>query len=288
MQKDFCVITLNLGAHYIEEMPALPAKEIESLKNLIERSTKIVVFTGAGISTESGVSDYRSKGGIWDRFQPVTIQEFLADEGKRREYWRRKKEMYAEMREAEPNAGHRAIARLEKPRKGGGTPHAGEVTLPGRQAGSPLLGVITQNIDGLHQTAGNQRVVEIHGTNREVICLTCGRVDPFETAYERLLAGEEIPLCLHCGGLLKPNTISFGQALDPDVLNLAVTWARSCDLMLAVGSTLIVEPAASLPRLAKRAGAKLVIVNRDPTPLDSSADLVIRETAGPVLEAAIP
>lgn len=249
-------------------------KEIQELRALLEKASRIVVFTGAGISTESGVSDYRSKGGIWDRFQPVTIQEFLADEEKRREYWRRKKEMYAEMRDAKPNQGHLAIARLEKIRRG-------EVT-------SPLLGVITQNIDGLHQKAGNQKVVEIHGTNREVICLTCGRIDPFETAYERLLAGEEIPLCLHCGGLLKPNTISFGQALDPDVLNLAVTWARSCDLMLAVGSTLIVEPAASLPRLAKRGDARLVIVNRDPTPLDESADLVIHQTAGPVLEAAIP
>lgn len=241
--------------------------EIQRLRNLIQEASRIVVFTGAGISTESGVSDYRSKGGIWDRFQPVTIQEFLADEEKRKEYWRRKKELYAEMREAKPNAGHLAIHRLEKQGK--------------------LTGVITQNIDGLHQRAGNQKVLELHGTNREVICLTCGRVDPFEPVYERLLGGEEIPLCRPCGGLLKPNTISFGQALDPDVLNLAVTWARSCDLMLAVGSTLIVEPAASLPRLAKGSQAKLVIINRDPTPLDSSADLVIRETAGLLLDKAI-
>lgn len=241
--------------------------EIEKLRNLIRESSRIVIFTGAGISTESGVSDYRSKGGIWDRFQPVTIQEFLADEGKRREYWRRKKEMYAEMRKAEPNAGHLAIVRLEKLGK--------------------LVGVITQNIDGLHQKAGHQRVLELHGTNRETTCLTCNRVDPFEPVYERLLAGEEIPLCLHCGGLLKPNTISFGQALNPEVLNLAVTWVRSCDLMLAVGSTLIVEPAASLPRLVKHSGAKLVIINRDPTPLDSLADLILQGTAGPLLEKAI-
>lgn len=249
-------------------MTAPRPNEIEKLQSLLREASRIVVFTGAGISTESGVSDYRSKGGIWDRFQPVTIQEFLADEGKRREYWRRKKEMYAEMREAKPNAGHLAIARLEKQGK--------------------LTGVITQNIDGLHQRAGNQKVLELHGTNREVICLTCGRVDPFEPVYERLLGGEEIPLCRPCGGLLKPNTISFGQALEPDVLNLAVTWARSSDLMLAVGSTLIVEPAASLPRLAKqRPGAKLVIINRDPTPLDSLADLVLRGQAGPLLEKAI-
>lgn len=248
-------------------MPHPPTKEIERLRGLLEESSRIVVFTGAGISTESGVSDYRSKGGLWDRFQPVTIQEFLTDEEKRREYWRRKKEMYAEMQGAEPNAGHRAIARLETLGK--------------------LTGVITQNIDGLHQKAGNQKVLELHGTNREVICLTCSRRDPFDPVYERLLKGEEIPVCLHCGGLLKPNTISFGQALDPDVLNLAVAWARSSDLMLAVGSTLIVEPAASLPRLAKRAGAKLVIVNRDPTPLDSLADLLLQEASGPLLDQAI-
>lgn len=242
--------------------------EIVRLQSLIEESTRIVVFTGAGISTESGIADYRSKGGIWDRFQPVTIQEFLADEEKRREYWRRKKEMFAEMRDAQPNAGHLAIARLEQQGK--------------------LVGVITQNIDGLHQKAGPQKVLELHGTNREVVCLTCGRVDPFDPVYERLQGGEEIPLCLSCGGLLKPNTISFGQALDPDILHLAVNWARSADLLLAVGSTLIVEPAASLPRIAKQAGAKLAIVNRDPTPLDSMADLVLRGTAGPVLRAAIP
>jgi NAD-dependent deacetylase len=241
--------------------------KIEQLKNLIERSSQIAVFTGAGISTESGVSDYRSKGGIWDRFQPVTLQEFLVDPEKRREYWRRKKEMYAEMRDSQPNAGHFAIARLEKQKK--------------------LIGVITQNIDGLHQKAGSQNVLELHGTNREVICLSCGRIGPFDPVYERLLKGEEIPLCNHCGGLLKPNTISFGQALDPDLLNLAFQWAQQCDLLLAVGSTLIVEPAASIPRTAKDCGALLVIINRESTPLDSLADLVIHGTAGNVLDAAI-
>ncbi len=249
-------------------MAVQETKEIQKLKGLVEQSCKIVVFTGAGISTESGVSDYRSKGGIWDRFQPVTIQEFLADEGKRREYWRRKKEMYVEMRDAQPNAGHLAIARLEKSGK--------------------LVGVITQNIDGLHQKAGTQKILELHGTNREVICLQCRKICPFDPIYERLEAGEDIPLCRDCNGLLKPNTISFGQQLDPEVLELAIAWARSADFLLAVGSTLIVEPAASIPRLAKRAGAKLAIINRDLTPADSLADLVIQTTAGPVLEAAIP
>lgn len=243
------------------------AKEPQDLRTLIEQSSRIVVFTGAGISTESGISDYRSKGGIWERFQPVTIQEFLADREKRREYWRRKKEMYAQMRDAQPNAGHLAISRLEKRNK--------------------LIGIITQNIDGLHQKAGNEKVVELHGTNREAICLNCEKVCPFDPIYERLLGGEEIPLCLECGGLLKPNTISFGQALDVEVLNLAVEWSRSSDLLLAIGSTLIVEPAASLPRIAKQAGAKFAIINRDPTPLDSLADLVIHGTAGPILAEII-
>lgn len=262
------IIILVIGFFYsIKEMAVQETKEIQKLRSLIEEGLKIVVFTGAGISTESGISDYRSKGGIWDRFQPITIQEFLADEGKRREYWRRKKEMYAAMRNAQPNIGHLAIARLERSGK--------------------LMGVITQNIDGLHQKAGNQKILELHGTNREVLCLQCHKIDPFEPVYQRLLAGEEIPLCQACGGLLKPNTISFGQELDPAVLEQAVAWMRSADLVLAVGSTLIVEPAASLPRLAQRSGAKLVILNRDPTPLDSVATLVIQETAGPVLQAAV-
>jgi len=219
------------------------------------------------MSTESGISDYRSKGGIWDRFQPVTIQEFLADEEKRKEYWRRKRTMYGEMRDAPPNAGHLAIARLEEQNK--------------------LIGVITQNIDGLHQKAGSKKVIEIHGTNREVICLSCGAIDPFDVVFERIEKGEEVPLCLRCGGLLKPNTISFGQALNQETLERADEWSRNSDLMLAVGSTLVVEPAASLPRIAKQAGAKLVILNRDPTPLDSMADLVLRESIGQALKTAI-
>lgn len=239
----------------------------ETLKALIAKSSHMVVFTGAGISTESGIADYRSQGGIWERYQPVTLQEFLANEEKRREYWRRKKEMYGEIRDSEPNEGHRAIARLEESGK--------------------LLGVITQNIDGLHQKAGSRNVIELHGTNREVICLSCHTKGPFDPVYERLLAGEEIPLCKSCGGLLKPNTISFGQNLDPDVLDRAIQWSRECDLMLAVGSTLIVEPAASLPRIAKKNGALLAIVNRDPTPLDSIADIVAHTRIGTFLSSVV-
>jgi NAD-dependent deacetylase len=236
------------------------------LKKMIQASAKIVVFTGAGISTPSGISDYRSQGGIWNRYQPITYQEFIQDRDKRIEYWKRKKEMYLQIRDAKPNAGHLAITELEKRGK--------------------LLGVITQNIDGLHLRAGNSKVLELHGTNVEVICLDCEKITSFDPVYERLVSGEEVPLCT-CGGLLKPNTISFGQTLNPTVLNQAYEWVETCDMLLAVGSTLIVEPAASLPSMAKHSGASLAIVNREPTPLDDFADLVIHGDASVVLKEAI-
>lgn len=238
------------------------------LRELIESSKRIAAFTGAGISTESGISDYRSQGGLWDRYQVVTLQEFLTDENKRREYWRRKKAMFSQILSSRPNEGHLALARLEKSGK--------------------LAGIITQNIDGLHQEAGSRDVLEIHGTNREVICLDCGDRGPFHPVYERLVAGEEIPLCTACGGLLKPNTISFGQELDGDVLGRAFRLARECDLMIAAGSTLVVEPAASLPRTAKERGARLVIINRDGTPLDFMADLLLHDAIGITLGEAVP
>ena len=239
--------------------------ETKALTQLFRSHGRILVFTGAGISTESGLSDYRSKGGIWERFQPVTIQEFLADEDKRKLYWARKKELYGEMRDALPNSGHLAIAKLAECGK--------------------VLGIITQNIDGLHHMAGNlpETILELHGTNRETICLDCGELCPWQEAYERLQQGEETPLCLKCNGLLKPNTISFGQALDPNVLNKAFGWAEECDLLIACGSTLIVEPAASIPRLAKERGARLVIVNLTETPLDCFADLIIHASIGETL-----
>lgn len=248
----------------------------ESLENALCRlteflraGTKIVVFTGAGISTESGITDYRGKGGLWQRFQPVTIQEFMRDQDKRRAYWTYKKELYREMKKAGPNEGHRAIACLEKSGK--------------------LAGVITQNIDGLHQMAGlsPEKVLELHGSNRKTLCLECGDETGWEETFARLEQNEETPQCLKCGGLLKPATVSFGQNLDSEILTKASMWSQHCDLMLTVGSTLIVEPAASLPRIAKRHGAKLVIVNLSETPLDSMADLLIREKAGNILRRAV-
>ena len=237
--------------------------EISELKKLVAASRKIVFFTGAGISTESGISDYRSLGGVYSRYQPVTIQEFLTSEDSRREFWKRKKEFYQQRQSAKPNVGHRAIAHLES---------QGQVS-----------GVITQNIDGLHQAAGSKKVLEIHGTNQETICLSCEEIVSFEKTYARLIKGEEMPLCLSCGGPLKTNTISFGQELNPDTLQRAFALARNCDLMIAVGSTLVVEPAASIPRRAKEYGAKLVIINRETTPLYTLADLNIGASAGMIL-----
>jgi len=243
--------------------------EAKALTQLFHRHSRILAFTGAGISTESGLSDYRSKGGIWERFQPVTIQEFLADHDKRKLYWARKRELYGEMRHAKPNSGHLAIQKLAERGK--------------------LLGVITQNIDGLHHLAGHlpETILELHGTNRETICLNCGELRPWQEACERLQQGEETPRCLKCNGLLKPNTISFGQTLDPLVLNKAFEWVEVCDLLIVCGSTLVVEPAASMPRRAKEHGARLVIVNLSETPVDPIADLVIRAPIGETLSQSV-
>jgi len=242
---------------------------VRGLFHLISEAERIVVFTGAGISTESGISDYRSKGGLWERFQPVTIQEFVASAEKRKEYWQAKLELYQSFQTTRPNAGHLAITQLETWGK--------------------LRGLITQNIDGLHQMAGTapEKILEIHGSNRETICLDCGDLKPWAEVYERLKNGEEAPLCTKCQGLLKPNTISFGQPLDPHVLQKAVEWSRDCDLFLALGSTLIVEPAASLPRLAKQSGAKLAIITLSETPLDSLSDLRINASISDTLGQAL-
>lgn len=241
--------------------------EIGELKKLIAQSKRIVFFTGAGISTESGISDYRSQGGIYEHYRPVTIQEFMSDEESRKVFWQRKKEFYAQLKNARPNPAHIAIANLE---------HQGKA-----------LGVITQNIDGLHQSAGSKKVLEIHGTNQEIICLSCGEISPSDKVEEFLRSGIEIPLCDTCGGLLKTNTISFGQELNASVLQQAFSWARNCDLMIVVGSTLLVEPAASLPRRAKEHGAQLVIINREATPLYGVADMNIGAAAGLILQEIV-
>jgi NAD-dependent deacetylase len=241
---------------------------LERARELMAECGSAAAFTGAGVSTASGVPDFRSPGGIWSRYRPVTIQEFLASEEARRRYWLYKKETYAEFAGARPNAAHLALARLE--------------------AEGRLLGVITQNIDGLHQDAGSQRVLELHGTNRRVECLACRRSYPAAEIQERLIAGCAVPLCDSCGGPLKPATVSFGQSLPADVLAGAFELARTADLLLVLGSSLAVYPAAAIPEAAARAGVPVLIVNREPTPLDRLAVVALRGPVEEVLPAVLP
>jgi len=242
---------------------------VAPLADWLGRCQHGVAFTGAGISTESGVPDFRSPGGVWSRYQPVLYDDFLSDAAERRRYWEMRLEAVPQFLEAKPNAGHLALAKLEK---------AGRLTA-----------VITQNIDELHQKAGSTRVLELHGTALSVGCLSCDKRWPCQDIQARVAAGDLDPRCDACGGILKSMTVSFGQALPTEVLMDAMALARTCDLFLAIGSSLVVHPAAALPEVAASHGAKLVILNRDRTPLDGIADLVIRapigETMGAVLSA---
>ena len=240
--------------------------QVERLRKLISGSTRIVGFTGAGISTESGIPDYRSQGGIWDRFQPVYFQEFVSDPAKRRLYWERKAELWPAIERAQPGPGHLFFADLHR---------------QGR-----LAGLITQNIDGLHERSGidPSLIVNLHGTALEIICLACGRITPTVEYFPRFNP-EVDPRCDECGGLLKPNTVSFGQNLDAGALERAQMLATSCDLMIVMGSTLLVQPAAGFPVLAARSGAALAILTLTETPLDDIADLVISARIGEVVAA---
>jgi len=246
-------------------MPSLDER-IEMAVDLLGRADDVVAFTGAGISTESGISDFRSPGGVWDRYRVVTYQEFMADEDKRKGYWRMKSELFREMGGAKPNRAHLALAELERRAK--------------------LTCLITQNIDGLHQDAGNstENVIELHGTNRTAYCLSCKKKWPIEEVQARLEETGFDPRCDECGGLIKPSTISFGQSMPEEDMRRAYEAALGCDLMLMVGSSLQVEPAASIPPAASRGGAKLIFINRTETPWDHIADVRFHEDAGEVLE----
>lgn len=231
--------------------------------SLLRRARRVVALTGAGLSTESGIPDFRSPGGVWERFRPVEYQEFLRDHGARTEHWRYKRATVPAMLAATPNAAHHALAAAE----GAGR----------------LEAVITQNIDGLHQRAGSRRVVELHGTNLETECLKCAGRAPIHESLARMDAGEAVPICARCGGWLKPATVSFGQALPAAVLQEAVGLAGSADCFLALGSSLLVHPAASLVGVAKQAGAGVIIINLTATPYDRLADVVISARVGEVL-----
>lgn len=244
-------------------------RRIETAAGLLSSARRVAAFTGAGISTESGISDFRSPGGVWDRHRIVTYQEFVSSAAARKEYWAMKGELHRELLGARPNRAHFALAEIER---------------MGR-----LDCLITQNIDGLHQDAGNspEKVIELHGTNRRAVCLGCEENWPIETIQERLEAGEESPRCPECGGLVKPATIMFGQAMPEGEMARAFEFAVKSELLFMIGSSLQVEPAASIPRAAHQAGAGLVFINRTATPWDHIATVRFTEPAGDVMERIV-
>src|SRR5262245_19510901 len=235
---------------------------LKEFSSRVKNSTAVVFFTGAGISTESGVPDFRSPGGVWTKYQPVLFQDFVASESARIQHWRLKKATYELFKTVKPNLAHYAICEFEQREQ--------------------LLGLITQNIDGLHRIAGtsDQKLVELHGTDRLVTCLECGkRHDPFDV-YENLAEDFVPPICNDCGGFLKSANVSFGQSMPVEAMRRAQAWSEQGEIFVVVGSSLQVQPAASFPVIAKRNGALLAIVNRDHTPLDDIADFVYHGGSG--------
>lgn len=245
-------------------------KARSDLAALIAGARRAVIFTGAGMSTESGVPDFRSPGGVWSRMRPILFQDFLANEEARREAWTRAFSGAAGWTGAKPNAGHHALARWV--------------------AGGTVEAVITQNVDGLHQSSGipGDRVIELHGNAGYATCLSCGHRRELDDLRGPFMERGEIPACLVCGGIIKTATISFGQPMPARQMAWAQAAATACDLFLVLGSSLVVFPAADLPLIAKRNGAILAIVNREATPQDRHADLVLHDEIGAVLAAAIP
>ena len=244
---------------------------IDAVSDIVMQSRKTVIFTGAGHSTESGIPDFRSPGGIWDKFDPneFTYQNFLSSESGREKYWEMSKSVWSVMADAKPNRGHEAITELYRMGK--------------------LDCIITQNIDNLHQKSGipEEMVIELHGTMKWVDCLECGRRYPREQIQVRLEAGEKAPRCDSCNGIMKPATVSFGQPMPEKETREAERRSARCDLFLVAGSSLVVYPAAQMPLIAKENGARLVIINLAPTPHDRYADIVINKGTGETLSLIV-
>jgi len=242
---------------------------IHHLRDLVEGATTVVPFTGAGISTECGIPDFRSPGGIWTKNQPILFDDFLASQEMRNEAWRRRFAMEEHFGKARPGRGHLALASLYR---------AGKAP-----------GVVTQNIDNLHQSSGiaPEHVVELHGNNTYAVCLSCAKRYELAWVKEKFSASGQAPDCTDCDGHIKSATVSFGQAMPEAAMQRAEEMTRSCDLFLAIGSSLVVWPAAGFPLMAKRNGARLVILNRDATEFDEIADLVVRDDIGTVLSPFI-
>ena len=242
---------------------------VDALKRLIEQSRRAIVFSGAGISTESGIPDFRSPGGIWTQMAPIYFDEFLTSEEARRETWRRRFAMEDTFRAAEPNRGHRAVDALVRRGK--------------------VAAVITQNIDGLHQASGipANQVVELHGNTTYATCLDCGQryeIADLRAIFEKT---DAVPPCSECLGHVKTATVSFGQAMPVLAMQRAEEETRKADLCIVLGSSLVVYPAAGFPEFAKRNGAALAIINREPTPLDPIADLVLHRPIGDAMGEAV-
>jgi NAD-dependent deacetylase len=241
--------------------------EIDIVAGMVEKHRRLVVFTGAGISTESGLADFRSPGSIWEKFDAddFTYQKFIASAASRERYWQFSLSLWRQLSAARPNAGHLAIAELDRLGK--------------------LECVITQNIDNLHQTSGvpAAKIIALHGSAHWVSCMGCRSRFPAEIVYRRVAAGEDLPVCSTCGGALKPEVVFFGQPMPVRELKLAQRKAEQSRLFLVAGSSLVIAPAAALPLLAKKQGATLVIVNLSPTFQDVYADVVIRGRAGDIL-----
>lgn len=242
---------------------------MDEFRRLLDDSTRVVVFTGAGISTESGILDFRSPGGVWTRYSPIQYRDFIASEEARVESWRRKFDDSYGFEGAEPNRGHRAVEKLVRDGK--------------------VSAVITQNTDGLHQESGipDECVIELHGNSTYAACLDCGQrhdLAPIRAAFQ---ADGSLPLCMACAGMVKPATISFGQPMPDEPMRRAQEETLGCDLFIAAGSSLQVYPAAGFPQVAARNGARLVILNRESTDLDSFADLVLNMEIGPTFGAAV-
>ncbi|HLX40803.1 MAG TPA: Sir2 family NAD-dependent protein deacetylase [Ktedonobacteraceae bacterium] len=240
-------------------------EHIQDAAELMQQAQKIVALTGAGISTESGIPDFRSPGSIWQQSPPVSYSDFIQNPEARRRYWESRRNLSAQVATAQPNAAHYALVELERRNK--------------------LQGVITQNFDGLHQDAGNHagHVIELHGSSRMAACTLCGTRSSMSELQQRIDAGELDPRCSICSGYMKSATILFGQRVPETELNRAKRLIEVCDVLLVVGSSLKVVPAATLPRMALRREVPLIIINLQPTSLDSVADVVIHEKAGLVL-----
>lgn len=242
---------------------------MSSLSDLFRASRRILVFSGAGISTESGIPDFRSPGGVWSKVQPIYFQEFVASEQVRREAWRRRFSNADGWVGAKPNRGHYAVAELIR---------SGRASV-----------VVTQNVDNLHQVSGvpDDKVIELHGNSTYAKCLKCHTRVELDALEREFKESGNVGPCKHCGGILKSATISFGQQMPELPMRRAQEETMACDLFLVLGSSLSVFPAADFPVRAKQRGARLVIVNRDPTPLDDAADLVVHDGIGDTMEAAL-